>query len=219
MPGRTTKRVSASSPGGHGIAEKSRASRQELLRSRFPSLVDMTVLDLGGTPDWWRQHEVRPAEVTVVNLKGRRPPESWMTFVRGDACAPPAAVANRHFDLVFSNSLIEHVGGHHRRQELADVVHALGDHHFVETPYRYFPMEPHWMFPGFQFLPTATRSAITRRWSRGHVKPAGADRHAAMESVLTVELLPVAELAHYFPDSTIVRERYCGLTKAIIAVR
>lgn len=75
------------------------------------------------------------------------------------------------------------------------------------------------MFPGFQFLPVAMRVAITRRWSRGHVQPAGADRRKAMENVLSVELLSAGELAHYFPGSRIVRERYGGLTKAIVAVR
>ena len=145
--------------------------------------------------------------------------EPWLRLVRGDACAPPPQLEHQQFDLVFSNSLIEHVGGHARRAQLADVVHRLAAHHWVQTPNRYFPVEPHWMFPWFQHLPVAARASITRRWRLGHVVPAGADERQAMQSVLEVELLSAAELAFYFPGSEIVRERFAGLTKGLIAVR
>jgi hypothetical protein len=200
------------------FSRESRARRSDMLLRRFPDLAEMAVVDLGGTAAFWRQVDVRPLSVTVVNLKAARPPEPWLSFVRGDACAPPS-LDGREFDLVFSNSLIEHVGGHFRRAQLAEVVHRLAPHHWVQTPYRYFPVEPHWMFPGFQFLPVAARAAITRRWRFGHVPAAGSDRPRAIENVLGVELLSAAELSHYFPSSEIVRERVMGMTKGITAVR
>ncbi len=39
---------------------------------------------------------------------------------------------------------------------------------WVQTPYRYFPIEPHWIFPGFQFLPLSARTEISRRWPLGN---------------------------------------------------
>lgn len=199
---------------------QARARRRDMLVERFPDLAEMSVVDLGGTAGWWRAADTRPSSVTLVNPKGVRPPEAWLSLVRGDACAPPRELDRRgEFDLVFSNSLIEHVGGHFRRTQLAEVVHRLAPHHWVQTPYRYFPVEPHWMFPGFQFLPVALRVAISRRWRLGHVAPTGTDPSAATEKVLGVELLSVAELSYYFPDSEIVRERAMGVTKGIIAVR
>ena len=30
----------------------------------------------------------------------------------------------------------------------------------MQTPYRYFPIEPHWLFPGMQFLPLPVRWSI-----------------------------------------------------------
>lgn len=52
------------------------------------------------------------------------------------------------------NSPLEHVGGgHERRLRFAESVHALADRHRVQTPYRYFPIKPHWLAPGMQFLP------------------------------------------------------------------
>ena len=89
--------------------------------------------------------------------------EGWLHNVLGDACDLPSALRGQRFDLVFSNSVIEHVGGHSRRAAFADSVHALSDHHWVQTPYRYFPLEPHFLFPGFQFLPLRAKAEVTLR--------------------------------------------------------
>ena len=99
-------------------------------------------------------------------------------MVSGDACRPPDRVRNESYDLVFSNSLIEHVGGFANRQLCADFIRSKADRHWVQTPYRYFPIEPHWLFPGFQFLPLNARVAITRRWKLGFMHTP--DRAAAL---------------------------------------
>ena len=65
--------------------------------------------------------------------------------------SPMAAGAPMSYDVVFSNSLLEHVGGHAQRAALAREVRSLAPRHWVQTPYRYFPLEPHWLFPGMQF--------------------------------------------------------------------
>jgi hypothetical protein len=200
-------------------SQAARERRNVLLVDRFPDLPAMNVVDLGGTPDWWRGSGLRPASVTVVNVRPDEADEDWITYVQGDACAPPQWLFESPHDLVFSNSLIEHVGGHFRRQQFADVVHRLAPLHWVQTPYRYFPIEPHWMFPGFQFLPVAARREVTRRWGLGHVVPAGPDGRRATESVLNVELLSISELRFYFPDSEILRERAAGLVKGVTAIR
>jgi hypothetical protein len=71
-------------------------------------------------------------------------------------------------DLVVSNSLIEHVGGVGPRRQLAETIRGLAPQYWVQTPYRYFPLEPHWMFPGMQFLPLNVRARLARRrWTVG----------------------------------------------------
>ena len=89
----------------------------------------------------------------------------------------------------------------------------------MQTPYRYFPVEPHWMFPGFQFLPVAARAAITRTWRLGPRRAPRRPREAALSRVLEVELLSRSELEFYFPDSEILSERILGLTKSLVAVQ
>jgi hypothetical protein len=175
----------------------------------------MRVLDLGGTVGYWHRVSERPAYVTVVNLEGDDPPEEWIHLLRGDACELRGDALASH-DLVFSNSLIEHVGGPVRRQRLAEVIHAAAPKHWVQTPYRYFPVEPHWLFPGFQFLPLAIRARISVSWPLGHIRSTSA---SAVLDVLGVELLGRAEMRYLFPDSELLIERFGGVPKSLIAAR
>ncbi|PRY32052.1 hypothetical protein CLV70_102263 [Pseudosporangium ferrugineum] len=195
-----------------------RARRAGWLAEQFPDLAEMSVIDLGGRVSSWAGAPVRPKHVHVVNLEresGDVP--SWAEVDHGDACDLPEAIRGRRYDLVYSNSVIEHVGGHERRLRLAEAVHALADSHWVQTPYRYFPIEPHWVAPGMQFLPAAARTTMAHRWPLVHSR--ADDRAGALESVLWVELLDRTQMRYYFPDSTLRAERFAGLTKSLIAVR
>jgi hypothetical protein len=86
----------------------------------------------------------------------------------------------------------------------------------VQTPYRYFPIEPHWLFPGLQFLPLAARSRLAAKWPLAHSRPQ--DAATAMSEVQWTELVGIAELRAYFPGSTLHKERMAGLTKSLTAV-
>jgi|SRR5215471_8861112 len=203
-------------PGSAG--ERKRAQRWQWLHKTFPDLDRLSVIDLGGTADSWQRAPVRPAEVHVVNLE----PEAsdlptWIRTDQGDACNLPDRILARHYDLVFSNAVLEHVGGHTQRIRFADSVHALADRHWVQTPYRYFPIEPHWLFPGFQFLPLNVRAGVAQRWPLAH--SVASTREDGLQGALSVELIGRTEMAYCFPTSSIRVERMFGLVKSLIAVR
>lgn len=203
------------------IGARMRQRRWELLQRSFGDLRDLWVLDLGGTVETWRRAPVRPGHVTVLNLyEPGKSDSSHLRAVRGDACrareALAAAGAPTAYDLVFSNSLLEHVGGHAARVALAEEIHALAARHWVQTPYRYFPVEPHWLFPLLQFAPVAARARIAARWPLAHSRPHSAA--AAMAEVQWTELVGIAEMSSYFPESRIHREKLAGLTKSLVAI-
>jgi hypothetical protein len=200
------------------VGERRRAGRWERLRETFPRIESMSVMDLGGTAEAWQRAPLRPASVHVVNLEPE--PEDlpdWIRADRADATALPPTIIGAHYDLVFSNSVIEHVGGHVQRLRFADAIHKLGDRHWVQTPYRYFPIEPHWLFPGFQFLPLTIRAEISRRWPLVHTQ--SPNRGEGLRAAMSVELLSRTEMAVYFPDSEICTERMLATTKSLIAIK
>lgn len=186
------------------------------LAGAFPDLAEMSVIDLGGRLRTWQRAPVRPRRVHVVNLEGPQAEvPGWAVFDQGDACALPARIARCRYDLVFSNSVIEHVGGHERRLRFAESVHTLAGAHWVQTPYRYFPIEPHWLAPGLQFLPVAARAEVARFWPLAIWRPASYEE--ALTRILNVELLDRTQMRYYFPASILRCEKLFGITKSLIA--
>jgi hypothetical protein len=203
---------------GESWSSRRRAQRWQWLLHEFPGLAEMSVLDLGGYPSTWTRSPVHPRRVHVVNIEPLTDDlPDWIEVDHGDACALPRHIAERRYDLVFSNSVIEHVGGHERRLRFAESVHLLAPEHWVQTPYRYFPVEPHWIAPGMQFLPVRMRATVARRWPLAHVR--SANLHDALTGVLWTELVDRSQMRYYFPESTLRSERLFGLTKSLIAVR
>lgn len=199
------------------LSGRARARRWQHLLQTFPELSEMRVLDLGGTPESWLAAPIRPKSVTTLNVSPAESRTPDIIAVQGDACDLPHSVASDRFDLVFSNSLLEHVGGHVRRQRLADNIHAVADRHWVQTPYRYFPIEPHWLFPGIQWLPYEARVQISMHWNRGHVRTY--TRQEAQEQVDEIELIGITQMRRYFPSSVIWYERFAGLVKSLVAIK
>jgi hypothetical protein len=198
------------------VGDRLRTKRAGWLAQQFPDLAEMSVIDLGGRLSSWETALVRPKHVHVVNLERETSDvPSWAEVDYGDACELPAAIRDRRYDLVFSNSVIEHVGGHERRLRFAESVHLLAPAHWVQTPYRYFPVEPHWIAPGMQFLPVAARREVARKWPLAYTP--GRTREEALTRVLWTELVDKTQMRAYFPHSTLRSEKVAGLTKSLIA--
>jgi hypothetical protein len=199
----------------NSLTHRCRQQRNEEFKRRFPDLPDMRVLDLGGTASSWCVAGLRAQHLTIVNIDPfEQAAEPWMEVIRGDACDGGFG----KFDLVFSNSVLEHVGGHARREQFANVVRESAPAYWVQTPYRYFPIEPHWLFPGFQFLPFRARVEVTRHWNVGH-NPALKDVGEAAALVASTELLSATEMRAYFPDGAMWFERFAGIPKSITAYK
>jgi hypothetical protein len=205
--------------GPASIGQRMRARRWDWFSSQFPNIGAMSVIDLGGTAEAWLRAPIRPASVHVVNVEPEpaEPPADWIRADQGDACDLPEHIRTTTYALVFSNSVLEHVGGHSQRGRFAEAVHKLANLHWIQTPYRYFPIEPHWLFPGFQFLPLTVRAELSQRWPLVHTR--SADRRAALEAALGVELVSRAEMAYLFPSSVIRAEHFAGLPKSLVAIK
>jgi SAM-dependent methyltransferase len=133
-----------------------------------------------------------------------------------------------HFDVVFCSSVIEHAtvdkaelrrfgssrafreAAFTRQRQLAEEIRRIGKRYFVQTPYRYFPIESHTWFPAIVVvLPRRLQFRFIDALNRFWPKKTAPDFH----------LLTRREMAELFPDAEILFERSAGLPKSLIAVR
>lgn len=181
------------------------------------------VVDLGGTITYW---SMVPGEsltsyvsniVLVNRVQVSADYPAPFSFLQGDACDLPE-LDNNKFDLVHSNSVIEHVGGWHRMRRFADEVHRLAPAHYIQTPNFWFPFEPHFGVPFFQWFPESTRARLCLRFALGHYRRC-TTIDEAMKLVQRTQLLDGQQMRLLFPESHIHRERLLALTKSLIAIR
>jgi SAM-dependent methyltransferase len=176
------------------------------------------VLDVGGTPDFWRTMPDSGRDrlrITLVNLV-REPGEgSDMESVVGDA-RDLSMFGDADFDVVFSNSVIEHLGSFAAQMRMANEVRRVGKRYFIQTPNRFFPLEPHFLVPGFQFFPLGLRAWMVSRFDVGWYRRIP-DIHQARAEVESVRLLSRADLRGLFPEAHIYEERFAGIVKSFVA--
>lgn len=177
------------------------------------------VLDVGGSPETWRMLRVRP-RVTLLNIPmSIEEHDREFTWVAGDGCELP--FRDQSFDLVFSNSVIEHVGDAARQEAFARETRRVGKRYFVQTPNYWFPVEQHLFMPVLHWLPRRWQRAIVLRFTlwQAIAKPRPDQRDYYLRHYLEdVRLLSAHQLRKMFPGARICRERVLGITKSILAI-
>jgi hypothetical protein len=204
----------------HNLANRFRQKRMQLfLELLSPHLAaPLRILDVGGTAHYWHAlpglYGRDDVEITVVNLGEREFDDKNLKVRHGDA-RDLWDFADQSFDVLHSNSVIEHVGLWKDMQRMASEVRRLAPSYFVQTPNVWFPFEPHYRLPMVHWLPEQARAAVIDKFDR---YASGGERDPIAEVQKTF-LLSVRQMRALFPDADICRERFGGLTKSIIAIR
>ena len=202
------------------FANKLRAKRFrqfEALAARLPR--PLRLLDVGGTSVFWENrgwHRRTDVKVFTLNLVAEEQRHANITPLAGDA-RNLAQFGNRSLDVVFSNSVIEHLFTFEDQRQMAGEIQRVGKAFWVQTPNYWFPIEPHFHFVGWQWLPLAVRVSILRRWACGWRGPCP-DPIGARRLVEEIRLLTRKEIRELFPRANIVAERFYGFVKSWIAV-
>ncbi len=201
----------------NSLAARLRANRLEFFRGLLSQVPrPIRILDVGGTSDFWKSTEFAGDGVSVVLLNMRREAIDDPRFesIVGDA-RDLSAFGASSIDIVYSNSVIEHVGSFEDQQRMANEIRRVGKRYFVQTPNALFPVEPHFLVPGFQFMPLRLRAYLLTKSRLGWV-PREPDAERALETVAQVRLLTAKEMRTLFPEAAVYRERFLGLTKSVI---
>jgi predicted SAM-dependent methyltransferase len=166
------------------------------------------IVDLGGSPLNWRLIE-HDWHVTMVNLPGfndASQSEPWFDLVDGDACDLTSQFEDQSFDVVFSNSTIEHVGDEEKQKQFAAEVHRLAPSHWIQTPSSRCPIEVHTGVPLYWQLPNTFRRRLHASWKR---KLPGWFRMIEETRVLTRK-----QMQSLFPESRQYTERIGFIEKS-----
>lgn len=181
-----------------------------------------SIIDVGGREEYWtpalQTLEDCNAHVTVVNLEQTQPrPGNRFDFAFGDACNLNA-YADDQFDLAHSNSLIEHVGRWGDMKRCANEIRRVATNYYVQTPYFWFPLEPHFRAPFFHWLPEQWRARLVMNFKIGYFNRASS-LDQAMQNVQSAYLLDKAQMRELFPDADVQFERVAGIPKSLVATR
>ncbi len=175
------------------------------------------ILDVGGYPGFWSTMDCQ-GPIVCVNLDAPNNAAqlSSVTFVRGDG--RHLAYRAGEFDIVFSNSVIEHLGTWVDQNLFANEIRRVGQAYWVQTPNRWFPVEPHLLTLFVHYLPHSCQRYLLRYatiW--GLITRPTRKQVAAF--LAEVRLLSEREMRMLFPDAEIITERFFGFKKSFIAVR
>jgi SAM-dependent methyltransferase len=198
--------------------------------SFFLNLVDnlkppYRILDVGGRQMFWEQMGFANREgisIDLLNLSYdetsvSRNQTNTVTFnhLVGNAMHMPE-FADKSYDIVFSNSVIEHLTTFENQMRMANEIRRVGKRYFVQSPNHYFPVEPHFLVPFFQFLPLELRV----RWImtsdifwHERIK----DRAEAEEFIRSFRLPTRKDMQALFPDAKLYPEIFYGLVKSYSA--
>ena len=211
------------------FASRMRAKRAKYIISMIERIhIDRgrcRILDVGGTSNYWNIISSdwllsKDVKITLLNLSAhqlRDDQQILFDSIAGDA-RDLSVFPDAEFDIVHSNSVIEHVGLWGDMKLMAAEVRRVGRAYYVQTPNFWFPIEPHYFFPVLHWLPLAWRVKIALRVALGNW-PRAASVDEAMTAQQAAILLDSRAFEALFPDAKMHKERFFGLAKSLIAIR
>lgn len=200
---------------------------QALIEQLLESSDSIRILDAGGRPEYWNMLDPRlrnRVHLTILNYGTELAlysPDAEDTLnyenVAGNACDMPQ-YADGSFDMVHSNSVIEHVGSYANMAAFAREVRRVGRAYYVQTPNFWFPIDPHIAFPFLHWLPDSMRLFAFTHFNLGLAKKASFEK--AVARMDDCRMISRRFMRALFPDGEHYGERF-GLvfTKSLIAIR
>jgi len=190
---------------------------QRFCEKIFPTHSD-TVLDVGGCAGDWAGRGSNINHVDILNLEAHETPgipdSPTMLSIAGDGCN--LLYGDGSYDILFSNSVIEHVGGWEDQKKFAAEARRVGKRLWIQTPAYGCPVEPHYLGLFIHWFPQAWHVRVAR-WTSVVGLTGAADLHSIAS---TTRLITKKEYRQLFPDCEIWTERFLLIfPKSYIAIR
>lgn len=214
---------------------QARAKRASVFRDTFPISPSTRILDIGSEDGSaiagvLQGTAARPENIYIADIDETRVLTGSRRFGFVPVTIPESGklpFPDHFFDVVYCSSVIEHVtvpkaevwkvrsGGEFRARaearqyEFAREIRRLGKAYYVQTPNKWFPIESHTWLPFIGFLPRRAQVHIIFLSNRFWIKRTSPDWR----------LLTRVQMRRMFPDADVRLERFCGLTKSMMAIK
>lgn len=214
----------------HKLRRYTRARRLKLFNEFMKTITGpIRLVDLGGTVNFWKSWGLAKQpllNVTLVNNHEQdkqysNDPISLPNIRRLDADVLTLTAADfANFDVIFSNSLIEHLPGRELQRQLAQAIVDSGRPYFLQTPNKRSPLDPHFPRPYVPFFATYPRSVQARllTWFKLGSSSVAPSYDAALARLHNYYPLTTRDVRQLFPKARIVIERPLGFPMSIIAM-
>jgi len=185
--------------------------------SAFSPGADQRILDVGGYVGFWKGSGLT-SDITLLNIHpiSTEGIEPNMHAALGDGTK--LEYKDKVFDIIFSNSVIEHLSTFENQKRFANECMRVGKWLWIQTPAKTFFIEPHLLTPFIHFLPRSWQQKLIRNltvWG-WLTRPSKEQIDHMLEEI---RLLTLAEMQSLFPGCEIWKEKFLGFTKSYIAVR
>lgn len=203
------------------LSTRSRRIKMELLQRYLPLTGKERVLDIGSQVDNQSRQilerfpdkgRIVAANLMSQHLTAIRTAYPGVHAVQTDARLLP--FPDKSFDLVYSNAVIEHVGGFEDQKRMADEVRRVGKRWFLTTPNRWYPFEFHARMPFLSWLPPHLMHKAARLWAYNHVQ----GRYRSGNDYSDVHLMTAGQLRRAFPDSLILKPRVTFWPETLVVI-
>jgi len=199
----------------NSLGNKFRKKRFSFFLKKFDSLnKPITLLDIGGKINFWENRGLagnNDYKITVLNIEKEKSNYSNINCLIGDA-TNLNQFKNKSFDIVHSNSVIEHLYNFENQKKMVSEIMRVGKKHIVQTPNKYFFLEPHYLLPFFDIIPKKLKYFILTKTKLSRLKKW--DKKFASQYIEEIRLLSLKEMKELFPNSKIYFEKFLGMNKS-----
>jgi ubiquinone/menaquinone biosynthesis C-methylase UbiE len=197
------------------LGNKFREKRFSFFLKKFNKMQKpITILDVGGKINFWVNRGLAGNtnfEITLINIEKEKSLYPNIKTKMGDA-TDLSPFNDKSFDIVHSNSVIEHLYNFENQKKMASEIIRIGQKYIVQTPNKYFFLEPHYLLPFFQFIPDKLKYLILTKTKMSRLKTW--DKNFAKQYIKEIRLLSLKEMKLLFPNSKIYFEKFLGMNKS-----
>ncbi len=164
----------------------------------------------------WKFIKAKP-KVIILNLE--KPIDFKDTkqfeFVKGNATN--LEYPDKSFDIVYSNSVIEHLFTKENQVKMAKEIMRVGKKIYVQTPAKEFFVEPHLITPFIHWLPMKIQEKLMKNFTIWGIitRPS---KDYILNFLKERRLLTKKEFTELFPNCEIKVERFLFMPKSYIAI-